>query len=169
MPSWMKWGIALLIGLAIIVIGFRWAGWLLTAFFIMNCLVLMIVVLLQSGKAADLAGAFGGAGSQTAFGPRGAATILSQATTWCAIMFMICAMAMVVRVDKAVESSGSVLQQTSRGTAKKPPTPATPAQQTPAPQSTAPQSSTPPAPTPQGSAPAKPATQQPAAPQPKKP
>ena len=69
MPSWMKWTIALLIGFAIIVIGFRWFGWLLTSFFVMNCLVLMIVVLLQSGKAADLAGAFGGAGSQTAFGP----------------------------------------------------------------------------------------------------
>jgi len=53
----------------------------------LNCLVLIIVVLLQSGKAADLAGAFGGAGSQTAFGPRGAANVLSKATTWCAIMF----------------------------------------------------------------------------------
>ena len=129
MPSWMKCGIALLIGVAIIVVGFRWAGWLLRGFFVMNCLVLMIVVLLQSGKAADLAGAFGGAGSQTAFGPRGAATILSQATTWCAIMFMICAMALVVRVDQAVESGGSVLQQTSRGAAKKPaaPTPSAPA------------------------------------------
>ena len=82
-------------------IGFRFAGWLLTAFFVMNCLVLIIVVLLQSGKAADLAGAFGGAGSQTAFGPRGAASLLSQATTWCAVMFMVCAMALVLRVDKA--------------------------------------------------------------------
>ena len=178
MPSWMKWTIALLIGFAIIVVGFRWFGWLLTAFFIMNCLVLMIVVLLQSGKAADLAGAFGGAGSQTAFGPRGAATILSQATTWCAIMFMVCAMALVVRVDKAVESGGSVLQQTSRSTSKKPATPAAPAstQQTPGPQPPAPQSSTPAAPTSPSGAPAsnsssaeKPATPQPAAPQPKKP
>ena len=72
MPGWMKWALALLIGFAIIVVGFRWAGWLLTAFFVMNCFVLILVVLLQSGKAADLAGAFGGAGSQTAFGPRGA-------------------------------------------------------------------------------------------------
>src|SRR6202012_1090058 len=100
-----------LIGFGIILIGFRFAGWLLTLFFVMNCLVLIIVVLLQSGKAADLAGAFGGAGSQTAFGPRGAASVLSQATTWCAVMFMICAMAMVVRVDRSVESGGSVLQQ----------------------------------------------------------
>src|ERR1700738_4567917 len=100
MQGWMKWTISLLIGVAIIILGFRFAGWLLTAFFVMNCLVLIIVVLLQSGKAADLAGAFGGAGSQTAFGPRAAATLLSQATTWCAVMFMICAMALVLRRAK---------------------------------------------------------------------
>src|SRR5215472_7059241 len=102
MPGWMKWTIALLIGFAIIVVGFRFWSPLLTIFFILNCLVLVIVVLLQSGKAADLAGAFGGAGSQTAFGPRGAATILSQATTWCAIMFMICAFALVVRSERTI-------------------------------------------------------------------
>ncbi len=45
------------------------------------CLFLIVVILLQSGKAADLAGAFGGMGSQTAFGPRGSATLLSKATT----------------------------------------------------------------------------------------
>jgi|SRR5438128_2613735 len=130
MPGWMKWGISLVIGLAIIALGFRYAGWLLKAFFVMNCLVLIIVVLLQSGKAADLAGAFGGAGSQTAFGPRGAATILSQATTWCAIMFMICALAMVVRVDRAVGTGGSVIYNTTKP-ASKPAT--TPAPVTPAP------------------------------------
>ena len=53
----LKWVMALLIGFGIIALGFRFAGWLLTAFFILNCLVLIIVVLLQSGKAADLAGA----------------------------------------------------------------------------------------------------------------
>lgn len=53
------------------------------------CLFLIIVVLLQSGKAADLAGAFGGMGSQTAFGPRGSATLLSKATTISAIVFML--------------------------------------------------------------------------------
>ena len=166
MPGWMKWTVALLIGFAIIVVGFRWAGPLLTAFFVMNCLVLMIVVLLQSGKAADLAGAFGGAGSQTAFGPRGAATLLSQATTWCAIMFMICAFALVLRTDKAVESGGSVLQGISKSAPKKTPlatTPATstPATQTPAPQTSAPQT-TPPASS------TTPAATQPAPAQPKK-
>src|ERR1035437_7599374 len=94
MAGWMKWAIALVIGFGVIVLGFKYAGWLLTTFFVLNCLVLIIVVLLQSGKAADLAGAFGGAGSQTAFGPRGAANVLSKATTWCAIMFMLTSMAM---------------------------------------------------------------------------
>ena len=141
MPGWMKWTIALLIGFGIIVVGFRFAGWLLTMFFVMNCLVLIIVVLLQSGKAADLAGAFGGAGSQTAFGPRGAATLLSQATTWCAIMFMVCAMALVLRVDKAGGTGGSVLEKFSK------PAPAKTAP-APVPAIPAPQSNTTPAPAP---------------------
>jgi len=140
MPGWMKWTIALLIGFGIILIGFRFAGWLLTMFFVMNCLVLIIVVLLQSGKAADLAGAFGGAGSQTAFGPRGAATLLSQATTWCAVMFMVCAMALVLRVDKAGGTGGSVLEKFSK------PAPAKTAPVTPGPVAPAPQSNTAPAP-----------------------
>jgi preprotein translocase subunit SecG len=116
-PAWMKWAIALLIGFGIIATGFRlsWGGtWILKPFFVLNCLVLIIVVLLQSGKAADLAGAFGGAGSQTAFGPRGAANVLSKATTWCAIMFMLCALALVLRTDKAAEQGGSVLQKVSK-------------------------------------------------------
>jgi preprotein translocase subunit SecG len=121
----VKWGVALLIGLGIITVGFRFAGWLLTGFFILNCLVLIIVVLLQSGKAADLAGAFGGAGSQTAFGPRGAANVLSTATTWCAIMFMLCAMALVLRTDKAVGQGGSILEKVSKPAPK--PAPVTPA------------------------------------------
>src|SRR5215470_5681764 len=124
MPGWMKWGIALLVGFALIVVGFRWAGWLLTSFFVLNCLVLIIVVLLQSGKAADLAGAFGGAGSQTAFGPRGAATVLSQATTWCAVMFMVCAMALALRSERGSGAGGSVIYNTTKPTATKPAAPA---------------------------------------------
>jgi preprotein translocase subunit SecG len=147
----MKWGVSFAIGIALIAIGFKYAGWLLSGFFIINCLVLIFVVLLQSGKAADLAGAFGGAGSQTAFGPRGAANVLSKATTWCAVMFMLCAMALVLRADKAIAQGGSVLQNVSKPASKagktaspvtsspKPATAPTPAQQpgpsqTPAPQ-----------------------------------
>jgi preprotein translocase subunit SecG len=59
---------------------------------VLVCIILIIAVLLQSGKAADLAGAFGGAGSQTAFGPRGAATLLSKVTTFGAIVFMLTSM-----------------------------------------------------------------------------
>jgi preprotein translocase subunit SecG len=135
----IKWAISLLIGFGIIAVGFHfsWGGYILTPFFVLNCMVLIIVVLLQSGKAADLAGAFGGAGSQTAFGPRGAATILSQATTWCAIMFMVCALAMVVRVDRSVDAggSGSVFEKvkTTPKTAPVTPAPVTPAPATPAP------------------------------------
>jgi preprotein translocase subunit SecG len=143
MPGWMKWGVALLIGFGMIVVGFRWAGWLLTTFFVLNCLVLIIVVLLQSGKAADLAGAFGGAGSQTAFGPRGAATVLSQATTWCAVMFMVCAMALALRSERSVGGGSSVIYNSTKPAATKPAAPAAqpagtqsvpaPSQQTPAP------------------------------------
>src|SRR5439155_25784306 len=61
----------------------------ITILHVIVCAFLIIVVLLQSGKSADLAAAFGGAGSQTAFGPRGAATLLSRATTWSAILFML--------------------------------------------------------------------------------
>src|SRR6202165_1261834 len=125
----VKWGIALLIGVGVVVLGFRFAAWLLTTFFVINCLVLMLVVLRHSGKAADLAGAFGGAGSQTAFGPRGAANVLSKATTWCAVMFMLCAFAMVLRTDKAVGQGNSILERVSRPAPKPAPatTPAAPA------------------------------------------
>jgi preprotein translocase subunit SecG len=163
----VKWGIAILIGLGVIVVGFRFAGPLLKGFFILNCLVLIIVVLLQSGKAADLAGAFGGAGSQTAFGPRGAANVLSKATTWCAIMFMLCAMALVLRAEKAVDQAGSILQKVSKP-APKPAATTTPAAPAKAPTSapatapSTPQSGAPPASQP-------PANSQPAPAQPKKP
>src|SRR5205814_7041338 len=63
--------------------------YLVVAIHVVVCLFLIIVILLQSGKAADLAGAFGGMGSQTAFGPRGSATLLSKATTISAILFML--------------------------------------------------------------------------------
>src|SRR5205814_1365134 len=163
----MKWALALLVGFGIIIIGFRFAGWLLTSFFVLNCLVLIIVVLLQSGKAADLAGAFGGAGSQTAFGPRGAANVLSKATTWCAVMFMLCAMAMVLRTDKAVGQGSSILEKVSKPAPKPAPgtpdtRPATTPATTPATAPSTPQSNTQPASQP-------PAASQPAPAQPKKP
>jgi preprotein translocase subunit SecG len=65
---------------------------LIVTIHVLICIILIIAVLLQSGKAADLAGAFGGGGSQTAFGPRGTATLLSKVTTICAILFMFTSM-----------------------------------------------------------------------------
>jgi preprotein translocase subunit SecG len=82
----------------------------LTVIHIVLCFFLIIVVLLQSGKAADLAGAFGGMGSQTVFGPRGTATVLSKATTIAASLFMITSLALAIASDRATAGSGSVLQ-----------------------------------------------------------
>ena len=102
-PSEVKWSVSFLIGAALIYVGWKFFFFLVTLH-VAVCLVLIIVILLQSGEAADLAGAFGGSGSQTAFGPRGAATLLSRATTWCAVMFMITSMLLVVRQDNTVAS-----------------------------------------------------------------
>jgi preprotein translocase subunit SecG len=87
--------------------------------------------MLQSGSAADLAGAFGGAGSQTAFGPRGAATFLSHATTWCAIVFMMTSLTLSVKraPSDVATSTGSVLEQTQKsGTVPAKPAPTSPIQ-----------------------------------------
>jgi preprotein translocase subunit SecG len=69
-----------------------WIPILITVIHVLVCLFLIAVVLLQSGKSGDLAAAFGGQGSQTAFGPRGAASALSKATTWSAVIFMLTSM-----------------------------------------------------------------------------
>src|ERR1041385_7369579 len=78
---------------------------LLTIIHVLVCVFLIIVVLLQSGKAADLAGAFGGMGSQTAFGPRGSATLLSKATTVSAVVFMITSLSLSIL---ATRNAGTV-------------------------------------------------------------
>jgi len=74
------------------------------------CLFLIVVVLLQSGKAADLAGAFGGMGSQTAFGPRGSATLLSKATTISAILFMITSLSLSIIASRSAGLGTTVLE-----------------------------------------------------------
>jgi preprotein translocase subunit SecG len=68
------------------------------------CFFLIGVVLIQQGRSADLAGAFGGQGSQTAFGPRAAANVLTRLTTWSAIIFMCTSISLVVLF---VRSTGS--------------------------------------------------------------
>jgi preprotein translocase subunit SecG len=101
---------------------------LLTVIHILVCFFLVIVVLLQSGKAADLAGAFGGMGSQTAFGPRGSATILSKATTIAAIMFMLTSITLSIAATRQGAASGTVLNKSGRPTTKQ----SAPAQKAPA-------------------------------------
>jgi preprotein translocase subunit SecG len=76
-------------------------------------LFLIGVVLLQQGRSADLAGAFGGQGSQTAFGPRAAANVLTRLTTWSAVIFMLTSIALtVLYVRTTGTSSHSVLHDT---------------------------------------------------------
>lgn len=84
----------------------------LTTAHVIICLFLIVVVLLQSGKAADLAGAFGGMGSQTAFGPRGAATMLSKATAIAAVLFMIVSIWLGIEQGyvRGAAGSGSVIE-----------------------------------------------------------
>jgi preprotein translocase subunit SecG len=96
------------------------------------CIFLIIVVLLQSGKAADLAGAFGGMGSQTAFGPRGSATLLSKATTVSAVVFMITSLSLSILATRNAGLGTSVLDTNTapqRATAPK----SVPVQSAPAP------------------------------------
>jgi preprotein translocase subunit SecG len=94
---------------------------LITTLHVVVCLFLIIVVLLQSGKAADLAGAFGGMGSQTVFGPRGTATVLSKATTVAAALFMLTALTLAIVSQRTTPSSGSVLDSVRKNTPKQAP------------------------------------------------
>ncbi|MEG9431872.1 preprotein translocase subunit SecG [Terriglobus sp. ADX1] len=80
------------------------------------CLFLIGVVLIQQGKSADLAGAFGGAGSQTAFGPRGAANLLTRLTTWSAVLFMLTSISLTILMSRSNDRSvlsGIKTQQTT--------------------------------------------------------
>lgn len=88
---------------------------LLTILHVLVSFFLIIVVLLQSGKAADLAGAFGGMGSQTAFGPRGAATVLSKATTTAAVLFMLTSITLGIWQGRNIGGQ-SVIDRTGIGT-----------------------------------------------------
>jgi preprotein translocase subunit SecG len=107
-----------------------WATVLITIVHVTVCLFLIAVVLLQSGKSGDLAAAFGGQGSQTAFGPRGAATALSKATTWSAIIFMVTSIVLSIYASRKTGPS-SVLSGVKPNQTKS--QPAAPAQQPAAP------------------------------------
>ena len=81
---------------------------LIVACHVVASLVLILVVLLQSGKAGDLAATFGSTGSQTAFGARGAASVLTRATTVAAVVFMVTSLTLAILFTKG--SSGTVLE-----------------------------------------------------------
>lgn len=107
--------------------------YLVTTVHILVCFFIIIVVLLQSGKSGDISAAFGGQGSQTAFGPRGAASALSKATTWSAVAFMITSITLSVYASRRSSSPNSVLQglksqpvKTQPAPTQAPATPATP-------------------------------------------
>jgi len=87
---------------------------LITIIHVIVCLFMVVVVLLQSGKAADLAGAFGGMGSQTVFGPRGSATVLSKATTIAAALFMLTSLTLSIMATRAGKGAPGLLEKASR-------------------------------------------------------
>jgi preprotein translocase subunit SecG len=130
----------MLVAVGLVSLGWKVSAVLVTLHVIV-CFVLIVVIMLQSGNAADLAGAFGGAGSQTAFGPRGAATFLSRATTWCAIVFMMTSLTLSFKRDTPQAGTGSVIEQTSQPASA-------PAKSTPAPPVQIPVQPTPQAPAP---------------------
>jgi len=97
--------------------------YLVTTVHILVCFFIIIVVLLQSGKSGDISAAFGGQGSQTAFGPRGAASALSKATTWSAVAFMITSITLSVYAARRGGPT-SVLQDMKSQPVKTQPAPA---------------------------------------------
>ena len=98
---------------------------LVTTIHIIVCLFLIAVVLLQSGKSADIAAAFGGQGSQTAFGPRSAANALTKATAWAAVIFMVTSFTLAIMATRRAGTGGSVLTGGAPAT-QQTPAPATP-------------------------------------------
>jgi len=110
---------------------------------VVACFFLIAVVLLQQGKGQDLASAFGGGGTQTAFGPSGSATVLSRATTILAGVFMVTSMALSIirpgrsgvldQVPSAVASPSPAATAAPVTTPVAPAAPAAPAEATPAP------------------------------------
>jgi preprotein translocase subunit SecG len=98
--------------------------YLITAIHILVCFFIIVVVLLQSGQSGDISAAFGGQGSQTAFGPRGAASALSKATTWSAVAFMVTSIALAVYSSRHSGGGSSVLQGVKSQPVKTQPAPA---------------------------------------------
>jgi preprotein translocase subunit SecG len=100
---------------------------LLVVLYVFICFFLILVVLVQQGKGADIAGAFGGGGTQTAFGARGATTLLHKLTTGAFIGFIVLALALTLmqaRPKSSVVRAGSAPAKTAPAPAPKAPAPA---------------------------------------------
>jgi len=93
---------------------------LITIIHVIVSFFLIIVVLLQSGKSGDVAAAFGGMGSQTAFGPRGAATALSKATAWSTVIFLLTSVTLSIAATRH-QGPRSVLQDVKTSQTKSAP------------------------------------------------
>lgn len=100
---------------------------LLTLIHVLCAMVLILVVLLQSARGTDLAGAFGGMGSQTAFGPRGTSNFLSKTTAVLAAVFMVTSLSLAIMSNHG-RRSGSVLSGEKAAPASQQKAPAMPAQ-----------------------------------------
>ena len=100
--------------------------YLVVAVYVLVCLVLLAAILLQQGRAGDIASAFGGSSSQTAFGARSGATMLTRATTVLAVLFMVGSIALAIAWQKAPGSVVSGLKMPAAPTAPAK-TPAVPA------------------------------------------
>lgn len=97
--------------------------YLVVAAYVLVCLFLLATILLQQGRAGDIASAFGGSSSQTAFGARSGATILTRATTVLAVLFMAGSIALAIAWQKAPGSVVSGLKLPA-APASPPPAPA---------------------------------------------
>jgi preprotein translocase subunit SecG len=104
---------------------------ILKGIFVLVCIFLVLVILLQSGKGGDVAAAFGGAGSQTAFGPRGAQKPLEKATVIAAVLFMFLALLFSL---PGIGDGSSVVSDDPAPAATPTPTPTPAASTAPAPQ-----------------------------------
>ena len=124
--------------------------YLVVTLYVITCLVLVLVILLQQGKGGDIANAFGGGASQAAFGARSGATVLSRATTVCAVIFVVGGITLGILGQRG---PGSVLSGRGGPASTPPPAGTTLPGATPPPAVT-PKPTNPAAPAPQGSAPA---------------
>ncbi len=131
----------------------------LVSIYVIVCLFLILVVLLQQGKGADIAGAFGGGGSQTAFGARGATTFLHKLTTGAFVGFVV--LSMLLSIIEARPRSSVIKTLPGAPAQKAPAAPIPPGQPVPGTGATG-TSTQPAAPAPQGAAPAAPAQPAPA-------